>query len=290
MGRTLPCPEFPNGHIKIVTSKGKVAPLKGMKTIPKLELAAVVVAAHLVRFVQKAWDIPKGTQYYLWTDAKVVCRWLGQFNIKETYVHNRVKQIRDLVDRTNTTLKHVPTELNPADLITKEQDAEKFSTNSAWFDGPGFLNDEKDWPTSEENFELFPEGCDQKISIYKITVAETKETSILEFFRDRKFASSLRILAILTRIAVQKSFTAFKENEVISKEEIDRSKLLAIKIMQDEMFPKEREALNNNKRIDTPNRKFNLYLDGDVIKCEGMDNNYKIIPYVELEIDNFKKL
>ena len=35
------------------------------------------------------------------------------------------------------------------------------------------------------------------------------------------------------------------------------------------MFPREREALNNSKRIDTPNRKFNLYLDGDVIKCEG---------------------
>ena len=267
--RTLPCPEFPKGHIKIVTSKGKVAPLKGMKTIPKLELAAVVVAAHMVKFVEKAWDIPKGTKYYLWTDAKVVCRWLGQFNIKETYVHNRVKQIRDLVDKNNTTLKHVPTELNPADLITKAQDAEKFSTNSAWFDGPSFLNNENDWPTSEENFELFPEGCDQKISLYKITVAENKETSILEFFRDRKFASSLRVLAILKRIAEKKSFTAYKVKEIISKEEIDRTKLLAIKIMQEEMFPKELKALKNNKRIDTPNRKFNLYLDNDVIKCEG---------------------
>ena len=271
--RTLPCQKFPNGHIKIVTSKGKVAPLKGMKTIPKLELAAVVVAAHMARFVQKAWDIPNGTQYYLWTDAKVVCKWLGQFNIKETYVHNRVKQIRDLVDKTNTTLKHVPTDQNPADLITKEQDAEKFSRNSAWFDGPAFLKEEKDWPISEEQFELFPEGCDQKVSIFKITVAENKDTSILEFFRDRKFASSLRVLAILRRVAVQRSFAVFKENKIITKEEVDRAKLLAIKIMQDEMFPKEREALNNNKRIDTPNRKFNLYLDGDVIRCEGRLTN-----------------
>ena len=212
--RTLPCQEFPNGHIKIVTAKGKVAPLKGKRTIPKLELAAVVVAAHMVTFVQKAWDIPKGTKYYLWTDAKVVCRWLGQFNIKETYVHNRVKQIRDLVDKDNTILKHVPTELNPADLITKEQDAEKFSTNSAWFDGPSFLANEKDWPTSEENFELFPEGCDQKISLFKITVKESKETSVLEYFTNREFASGLRVLAILKRVATQKSFTAYKKNEI----------------------------------------------------------------------------
>merc|ERR1711874_470767 len=172
-------------------------------------------------------------------------------------------------EKNNTTLKHVPTELNPADLMTKEQDAEKFSTNSAWFDGPGFLNEVKDWPISEEKFELFPEGCNQKISIYKITVAENKETSILEFFRDRKFASSLRVLAILKRIAVQRSFAAFKEKEIISKEEIDKTKLLAIKIMQNEMFPREREALYSGKRINTPNRKFNLYLDKDVIKYEG---------------------
>ena len=174
-----------------------------------------------------------------------------------------------MVDRTNTTLKHIPTELNPADLITKEQDAEKFSTNSAWFDGPGFLNKEKDWPTSEEKLELFPEGCDQKISMYKITVAETQKKSILEYFRYRKFASSLRVLAILKRIAEQKSFAVFKVNEDISKEEMDRAKLLAIKVMQTEMFPREREAIINNIRIDNQYRKFNLYLDGDILKCEG---------------------
>ena len=279
--RTLPCPKFPQGHIKIVTAKGKVAPLKGKRTIPKLELAAVVVAAHMVKFVQKAWDIPKGTKYYLWTDAKVVCRWLGQFNIKETYVHNRVKQIRDLVDKDNTTLKHVPTEFNPADLITKEQDAEKFSTNSAWFDGPSFLANENDWPTSEENFELFPQGCDQKISLYKITVAENKETSILEFFSNREFASGLRVLAILKRIAIQKSLTAYKKHEIISKEELDKVKLLGIKIMQKEMFPQELKTLENNKKVDTPNRKYNLFLDNGVIKCDG-----RLVNLLDSDIEN----
>ena len=68
---------------------------------------------------------------------------------------------------------------------------------------------------------------------------------------------------------MQKSLTAYKKYEIISKEEIDKAKLLAIKIMQKEMFPKEVYALENNKRFDTPNRKFILYLDNDVIKCEG---------------------
>ena len=128
------------------------------------------------------------------------------------------------------------------------------------------LVNENDWPTSEENFELFPEGCDQKISLYKITVAENKETSVLEYFRNQEFALGLRVLAILRRVAMQKSLTAYKKHEIISKEEIDKAKLLSIKIIQKEMFSKELYALENNKRIDTPNRKCNLYLHNGVIK------------------------
>ena len=271
--RTLPCPEFPEGHISLVTAKGKVAPLKGNRTIPKLELAAVVVAAHMSNFVQKGWDIPKGTKYFLWMDAKVVCRWLCQYNIKETFIHNRVKQIRELVSKGNTFIKYVPSELNPADLITKEQDAEKFSTNSAWFEGPSFLSDEGNWPITEEYYELFPEGCDKKVSLYKITVAETKEKPLLECFLDKYFLSGLRVLAIVQRVATNKSFSAYKKNEILSKEELDKAKTTGIKLMQKQMFPRELEALELNKKIDTSNRKLNLYLDNGVIKCKGRLEN-----------------
>ena len=270
--RTPPCPEYQEGNISIITAKGKVAPLKGKRTIPKLKLAAVVVAAHMARFVQKAWDIPKDTKYYLWMDAKVVCRWLGQYNIKETYIHNRVKQIRELVFKGNTIIKHVPSALNPADLITKEQDAEQFSNNSSWFDGPSFLAKEENWPITEESYELYPEGCDQKISIYKITVVETK-TSVLEYFSNKEFLSGLRTLAILLRVAKQKTISAYKKTEVLSKEEIDEAKITGIKMMQKEMFPTELNALQKGEKIDTPNRKLNLYLDNGIIRCRGRLEN-----------------
>ena len=41
--KTLPCADYPKGHLSLVTAKGKVAPLKSNRTIPKLELAAAVV-------------------------------------------------------------------------------------------------------------------------------------------------------------------------------------------------------------------------------------------------------
>ena len=104
-------------------------------------------------------------------------------------------------------------------------------------------------------------------------MAENKETSVLEYFRNQEFALCLRVLAILRRVAMQKSLTAYKKHEIVSKEEIDKAKLLAIKIMQKEMFSKEVYALENNKKIDTQNRKFNLYLHNGVIKCKGRLGN-----------------
>ena len=271
--RTLPCTDYPDGKVSLVTAKGKVAPLKGNRTIPKLELAAVVVAAHQGKFLQRAWDIPKGVKYFLWIDAKVVLRWLTQYNIKETFVHNRVKQIRELVCKENTTIRYVPSGLNPADLITKEQDALKFSTNKDWFEGPGFLSNEEDWPEEEDKYNLFPEGCDQKISLYKITVKETKKTSPLTFFMNRKFTSSLRVLAIILKVARGKTFSAHKKDHILSKEELDQAKTKGIMLMQEEMFPEELKSLRSNKKVTTVNRKLNLYLDKGVIKCRGRLGN-----------------
>ena len=267
--RTLPCSEFPEGKVSLVMAKGKVAPLKGNRTIPKLEMAAAVVAAHQSKFLQKAWDIPKGIKYFIWIDAKVVLSWLQQYDIRETYVHNRVKQVRELVCKENTTILYVPSELNPADLITKEQDANKFITNDVWFRGPEFLNSRENWPIQEVSYNLFPEGCDQKISIFRITAKKTKEESILKFFLNRTFESSLRVMAIVLRISKARSFKALGKDDIISKEELDEAKAKATIIMQREMFPDEVKSLATNTRINTVNRKLNLYTNRGIIKCRS---------------------
>ena len=267
--RTLPCTEYPDGHVSLVTAKGKVAPLKGNKTIPKLELAGVVVGAHQGKFVKKAWDIPIGVKYYMWIDAKVCIRWLGQYNIKETFVHNRVKQIRELVDKENTVIRYIPSELNPADLITKEQNALEFSNNLTWFQGPSFLAKEENWPEDQTTCDLFPEGCEQKVSTYKITIKETKEESALKFFSNRSFAFNLRVLAMIQRIAQRKSFRGIRTDDIFTREEINRAKVSAIQTMQWEMFPRELKALQENKKIDTIHRKLNLYLEGGIMRCRG---------------------
>ena len=173
--KTLPCKDYPQGHIRLAMAKGKVAPLKGNRSIPKLELAAVVVAAHQAMFVKEAWNSPENTKYFLWIDAKVVLRWLGQYNIKETYVHNRVKQIRECMPKEHTTIKYVPTDCNNADLITKEQKVEEFMKNSEWFHGPKFLLKSQDWPETEERYTLFPEEIPEIISNFHLSIKISEE-------------------------------------------------------------------------------------------------------------------
>ena len=237
--RTLPGKEFPNGNVSIAMAKGKVAPLKGKKTIPRLELAAVVVAGNQVRFVRKAWDPPSGTKVFLWIDAKVVLQWLSQYNIKDTFVLNRVKQVRELCAGEDVSIRYIPSELNPADLITKEQEAAKFINDQFWLKGPEFLTKEAEWPAEEEKYKLYPEGEEQMVSLFKIIVRDAKKSSLLSFFESRDFLFNLRVLATVLVMLKARSFKEAFKRDTVSKEEVEDAKTLGIKIMQVEMFPEE---------------------------------------------------
>ena len=99
-----------------------------------------------------------------------------------------------------------------------------------------------------------------KISIFRSTVNEANETSILKFCSNLDFITSIRILAILQRIAQKKSFSGHQMGQLITKEELDAAKTRGIKIMQQEMFPTELRALSDGKKIDTNVKKFCPFL------------------------------
>ena len=103
------------------------------------------MAAQKIPYLHKAWPLSDSNKVFIWSDAKVVLNWLGQYNIRETFVHNRVKTIRDLCKKDKTTIRHVPGDVNPADLITKTQKATDFIKNEGWFGGPGTMVNESDF-------------------------------------------------------------------------------------------------------------------------------------------------
>ncbi|GFX27557.1 uncharacterized protein TNCV_4996121 [Trichonephila clavipes] len=124
--------------VRLITSKSRVAPIKSL-TIPRLELCAAVLLAKLVKRVVAALQL-ETAELYLWSDSMIVLAWLRKEPMDlKTFVQNRVAKIQELYP--NQLWRHVPSDQNPADLVSRGVDPEKLLQQNLWFNGPTFLSD-----------------------------------------------------------------------------------------------------------------------------------------------------
>ncbi|XP_043196953.1 uncharacterized protein LOC122367683 [Amphibalanus amphitrite] len=127
--------------VRFVMGKALVNPVKFV-TIPRLELAAAVVATRLRDLIVKESGL-RFSSSYLWTDSTVVLKYLRNRTARfKTYVANRVTFIRD---RTSVEdWKYVPSAANPADVGSRGSTPEDLDM---WLKGPDFLSaSEESWP------------------------------------------------------------------------------------------------------------------------------------------------
>ncbi|GFY13197.1 uncharacterized protein TNCV_364441 [Trichonephila clavipes] len=123
--------------VRLITSKSRVAPIKSL-TIPRLELCAAVLLAKLVKRVVAALQL-ETAEVYLWSDSIIVLAWLRKEPMDlKTFVQNRVAKIQELYP--NQLWRHVPSDQNPADLVSRGVDPEKLLQQNLWFNGPTFLS------------------------------------------------------------------------------------------------------------------------------------------------------
>ncbi|GFU74974.1 uncharacterized protein TNCV_3752251 [Trichonephila clavipes] len=116
--------------VRLITSKSRVAPIKSL-TIPRLELCAAVLLAKLVKRVVAALQL-ETSELYLWSDSKIVLAWLRKEPMDlKTFVQNRVAKIQELYP--NKLWRHVPSDQNPADLVSRGVDPDKLLQQNLWF-------------------------------------------------------------------------------------------------------------------------------------------------------------
>ncbi|XP_031777962.1 uncharacterized protein LOC116415998 [Nasonia vitripennis] len=136
------------GHvsIRLLCSKSRVASLKGL-TIPKLELSAAVVLRKLLSESKSQLHFSID-QIYLWSDSTIVLFWLKKSpHVLQTFEANRVSYIQSLPDIVHW--RHVKSEDNPADSLSRGQLPSEFLANSLWNSGPDWLRlPEGEWPES----------------------------------------------------------------------------------------------------------------------------------------------
>lgn len=156
--------------ISLLGAKSRVAPKKA--TIPRLELMAATIATRLASTIVTSLtrNVEKITY---WTDSTTVLAWIKRDMQWNTFVWNRVKEIRSVSDGKDW--KHVPSHLNPADLPSRGCNSSQLK-ESEWWLGPSWLREpEPNWPTTilEFNEDEVRSEIKKTTTVHMVNLQET---------------------------------------------------------------------------------------------------------------------
>ncbi|GFT32969.1 uncharacterized protein TNCV_149521 [Trichonephila clavipes] len=234
--------------VRLITSKSRVVPIKSL-TIPRLELYAAVLLAKLVKRVVAASNL-ETAEIYLWLDSMIVLAWLRKEPMGlKTIVQNRVAKIQELYP--NQLLRHVLSNQNPADLVSRGVDSDTLLQQKLWFNGSTFLSGD-DYPNRTIN-------CREKLDEYNSELKNSANEQI-ENFRSvfnihvNDFLSDLLNLSnnYVTILRVFSFIFRFAENlkgisrvtGLLTTKEFEKAETFLVKMVQEQEFSSD---INNLK-------------------------------------------
>lgn len=190
------CIENDRIETNLIFSKCKSAPTK-TKSLPTLELMSVFLAMKCLPTILSSLCEKTVSNVLISVDAQVVLSWILSNNVKSknVFANNRVKDIaqfrRDIKQNfsLDVTFKYVPTDLNPADLVTRGITFKEFSSKQEfWQHGPDFLKNEPvEWPTKQL-------GCLSEQS--KLLTCSTIVSEIPSIFSITRFSNLHKLLRV----------------------------------------------------------------------------------------------
>ena len=275
-------------HCSFVLGKSRVAPLKVM-SIPRLELTAAVVAAKLNRLIRNELEYPIDDTIF-WTDSTVVLQYIRNESRRfQTFVANRVAMIHE--ESTPKQWRHVNTESNPADVASRGAKGSELHKMDLWLHGPMFLRkDEASWP--EQPLHL-PDLSGDDNELKKPTghanlIASGKGIELL-FSHYSSWDSLRKAIAWMARFKKYMLSRSSKAQDHVPRgpltvPEVNDAEKDIVKVIQNEAFPKEIDALNgtapgNRKKSlprTSPVRDLNPYLTDGILRVGGRLENASV--------------
>ncbi|XP_055585496.1 uncharacterized protein LOC129738335 [Uranotaenia lowii] len=221
-------------HSHLLTSKSRVAPLRG-QSIPRLELCAALLGSQLVHNLLTNIRITGSVTF--WTDSTVVLHWINfRSNCWKVFVSNRVAEIQRLTK--GYKWRHISTELNPADRISRGMLASQILHDKLWWYGPEFLSSPVEmWPEGVVSIPFKPE---LEVEMRPMVSLHAIEENFNIFNRFSELAKLLRVVAYCYLF---RNNCKLPENDSIpsslSPEEVDITLKSLIRIAQYQEFPTE---------------------------------------------------
>lgn len=225
--------------VKLLCSKSKVAPIRPI-TMPRLELCAALLAARLCNMVLESLRF-KPSRIIHWCDSSIVLSWINSDLSKlKCFAANRIFEIKETTQPSSW--RYVPTDSNPADLISRGVNASQLICSTLWWSGPGFLAaDESEWPVLQLNtIENLPET--------KSHVAVPSEPKI-HFQNYSKLYTLQKVFAYVKRFIHNLKNPKNRLSGLLSLDELDNSFNLLCAVAQEQSFPLEYDLLLNGKPL-----------------------------------------
>lgn len=158
-------------YSSLFCSKSRVTPLK-TTTLHRLQLCDADLLSTLCDTNARALKL-EFSKTLLWSDSTIVLNWIQTPpHTLKTFVANRVSQIQSKTQVSSC--RHVRSQDNPADFISRGQNAIDFAKNSLWVQGPSWLSEnEETCPYHEFRSQTIIENLETKpILSLKITQAD----------------------------------------------------------------------------------------------------------------------
>ena len=235
---------------KLLCSKSRVSPSK-ITTIPRLELQAAKLAAELCHRVNSIVQF-KEENIFFWTDSEIVLHWIhAESSSFKTFVANRISYIQQR--SVQSQWRHVLSEDNPADYISRGIHPERLQSMDMWFNGPSFLKHSSPcWPRI---FSAKAHDDNERRILKSVLVIEnTVKSFVFQIDHKNSFSFVVRTTAYVLRFIASTRNLGPKNYGFLLVAEVQDAFIRIIKLVQELFFEHEIKVLGKNKELERNNR------------------------------------